>query len=385
MTEVTILTPTPEDTLAGITGLGISLAEVDLEDAFTLRFRVGKGNSRQIARYCRRKNLKYTIRRTGSLRPEGLVRRPVLLTGIAIVLFLALFLPTRVLFIRVEGNKSVSTNQILEAAGREGICFGASRRGIRSEEVKNALLEAIPQLRWVGVNTRGCIATIRVEEAVKQKNPSPRTELCSIVAATDGIILSATATKGSLQCTPGQAVSRGQVLISPYRDCGICILAESAQGEILAQTLREITAVSPATVLRREAIADRQVNFSLILGKKRINLWKGSGISGGVCGRMYEEYYITLPGGWVLPIAIGKQTLIIYRVTEDSIAMSQDALSAYARQQMLAGTIAGSVTRESVGFHQSPGALFFTGDYLCTEMIGRVRYEQIGEQHGESN
>ena len=88
--------------------------------------------------------------------------RPVLLAGLGILFLLAMYLPSRVLFIRVEGNMQIPDRQILAAAEECGIRFGASRREVRSEKVKNALLSSVPQLQWAGVNTAGCVATISV-------------------------------------------------------------------------------------------------------------------------------------------------------------------------------------------------------------------------------
>ena len=41
---------------------------------------------------------------------------------------------------------------------------------IRSEKVKNSLLQRIPQLQWAGINTDGCVAVISVREKTAIKN-----------------------------------------------------------------------------------------------------------------------------------------------------------------------------------------------------------------------
>ena len=61
----------------------------------------------------------------------------------------------------------------------------------------------------------------------------------------DGFIVSATVTRGNFLCRVGQSVKAGQVLISGYTDCGICIQATRAEGEIYAQTSRDFAAVTP--------------------------------------------------------------------------------------------------------------------------------------------
>ena len=50
----------------------------------------------------------------------------------------------------------------------------------------------------------------------------------------------------SALCAPGQAVSKGQVLISGYTDCGLCVLSQRAQGEVMAYTGRSFSALMPS-------------------------------------------------------------------------------------------------------------------------------------------
>jgi hypothetical protein len=136
------------------------------------------------------------------------LKRPALAGGL-LLLVLILWLPSRVLFICVAGNTLVPEKQILEAAEKCGVGFGASRKDVRSESVKNALLEALPQLQWVGVNTSGCHAVITVREKSLPEKEEESDFPASMVASRDGYILSCTAERGSLAVTPGQTVQQG--------------------------------------------------------------------------------------------------------------------------------------------------------------------------------
>ena len=107
----------------------------------------------------------FTEKRTGAYwQVIHLIHRPVLLTGIGFLVFLSFFIPGRILFVSVEGNKNIPDRYILECAQTCGLVFGADRSLVRSERIKNAMLERIPQLQWIGVNTSGCVAVISVRE-----------------------------------------------------------------------------------------------------------------------------------------------------------------------------------------------------------------------------
>ena len=140
---------------------------------------------------------------------KGLLSRPVLLGGMGLLLAASLYLPSRVLFIRVEGNSVVDTREILAAAEACGIRFGASRREVRSEKVKNNLLEKVPDLQWAGVNTAGCVATISVRERQITAEEQAEEAVTHLVAARDGYIVSTTVTQGTPLVQVGQTVRAG--------------------------------------------------------------------------------------------------------------------------------------------------------------------------------
>ena len=387
--EVELVSAEPEAALSAINAVGIELFQVRHEKDLTSRFLILRSDCAKLARLCEKRgeSLKILSRKGLYFSFAQLRSRKMLLLGICILLIGAFFLPTRVLFVRVEGNATVPSNRILSAAEESGIRFGASRKDVRSERVKNALLDAVPQLQWAGVNTRGCTAIISVRERAATTTEPDSSAVASIVAARDGYILSSVVTQGTGQVQPGQAVKAGQVLISGYTDCGICIQATHAKGEILAQTRRDFQVITPVESVCRIRPSGVRRRYSLLLGKKRIFFWKDSGISDTGCGRMYEEYYLTLPGGFRLPLAVCIDTYQHYETetresqqTEAAAAMGEFARQ-YLTQQMIAGQIQHAVQTVA----RSGGVFRLRGSYVCTEMIGKVKLEQIGETNGKTN
>ena len=117
------------------------------------------------------------------------LKRPVITSFLFMLLLMSLYLPSHILFVSVEGNALVPTGKILEAAQNCGITFGASRRLVRSEKMKNSLIQAIPELQWAGINTSGCIAVISVGEKTDNEILSEQDmRVGSIVASRDGVI-----------------------------------------------------------------------------------------------------------------------------------------------------------------------------------------------------
>ena len=305
-------------------------------------------------------------------------KRPVIVTFLVLIIFAGIFLPSRVLFIQVKGNVSIPANQILEAASVCGIGFGASRRAVRSEAMKNALLQEIPNIQWAGVNTVGCTAIISVKEKTIQAVPEkPANMVCSIVASRDGVIQNITVLEGNPLCTVGQAVKKGQTLVSGYLDCGLVVKTSSANAEVNALTFRELDVLSPYATRKKGECCGKTVRYSLRVGKKVINLYKDSGILGGTCDKIYSEEYVVLPGGFILPISVIRETVTYYtdaQLTaskEESKEWLYDATGEHLQSQMIAGQIISSETK----LNYENDAAYFHGQYACMEMIGQIKYE----------
>ena len=312
----------------------------------------------------------------------SLKKRPVLIVGLWLLLMFSLWLPSRVLFVQVDGNAQVDSRRILEAAAECGIHFGANRRQVRSEQMKNALLQAIPDLSWAGVNTYGCTAVICVRERMKDESPVHQNTVSSIVASRDGIIAEITVLRGNGLCKVGQAVKAGQVLISGYTDCGIVMQATCAKGEVYAQTNRSLTAVCPSIFLVRGEKKQQIKKYSLIIGKKRINFSNNSGISGCGCAKIYEQSYLTLPGGFVLPVSIVVETWVSYDFLEKTVELD---LSFASRQYLVNSMCAGRILLSKEEMDQREGLLILNGNYSCYEMIGTTRPEESIRNHGEND
>lgn len=312
-------------------------------------------------------------------------KRIVIISGIILLFFLTVYIPSKIYFIQIIGNKNVSSQYITEIAIENGIVFGCSRVEIRSETIKNRILEEIPELDWIGVTTSGCVATIEVKEK-EISEPDLEQSFCSIVASADGIVESVTVLKGKALCVPGQAVQTGQVLISGYEDCGFLIKATGAEGEVFAGTYRKINAVSPASYCFRQNPHDTKVQYSLQVGKNVINFSKDSSISPTSCVKICSKNYLTLPGGYILPVAIIREEIVYYdtyteSMEEDGFFWLEDASENYAIHQMIAGEIVKNVSDYQI----VDDLCVLRGSYACREQIGQYKFEEIPKEYGKND
>lgn len=389
MVEVELTSADSGAALQQISTAGIQIFSTEQKSELTFLFRIRRGDFRRLRSIAQKRGDTLKVVRRPGLYWTGkrLFNRPVLIGGLLLLLLLAAYLPSRIYFVKVEGNLSVPVRQIVEAAENCGICFGASRREVRSEKMKNALLAAIPELQWAGVNTKGCVAVISVREKTAVENTDASAAVSRIVASRDGVIVSCTVEQGNALCKVGQAVREGQLLVSGYTDCGISIRATRSVGEIYAQTQRNLDAVTPAEYTVQAEQIGSEKKYALLIGKKRINFYKDSGIWGGTCDKMSTVNYLTLPGGFILPVALVTEQWISYECVTQPVPeieikeLLEDFAESYLKQQMIAGKILQSTQEMSVEEH----FYLLQGRYSCMEMIGQERREEILEDYGKTN
>lgn len=368
---------------------GVQVRRVRHIDGLTVEFWVNRSDMHMLHNIVQRNGDRMEILYHQGIywRLKRFIKRPVLVAGIIFLLFLTAYLPSKVLFIHVEGNVDTPTRFILEAAEESGIRFGASTRKIRSEKVKNMLLQRIPQLQWAGINTQGCVAVISVREKTVVDTPEYKYPISSLVAARDGYITEMTAISGTPACKVGQSVKKGQVLISAYTDCGIYLQATKAEGEVYAMTKHQFDTVALTKISQKGSQTNTYQNYGLIIGKKQINFTKDSGISSAECDRIKSVNYVTLPGGFRLPIAFVSETVSERVLLESEIdeQQSQSLLRGYSQQYLKDSMIGGKIDSIHEQFDSHEGVCVMTGKYQCNEMIGISRTEEILQNYEQDS
>ncbi len=365
----------------------VIIFDVSAADELTIEFSVANRYLDILRKIAGKRGEKLEITgRMGLFWPmRTVLRRPLLVLGILFLVTVATILPGRILFVQVEGNEQIPTNRILEAAAESGLAFGSDRRNIRSEQIKNKLLDAIPELGWAGVNTYGSRAVITVRERDDTAQQQKSYPVRHIVAARDGIVTSCTVTDGCGVCSVGQAVKKGDILISGYTDCGITIRATAADGRISASTKRNLAVLTPSKCRSRTQMTESAVRYSVTIGKKRINFYKGSGLSGACCVKMYSEYVLRLPGGFELPVRLRKEYLSDHVFAVSDAADPNGILVSFAAGYLNGQMVSGTVNEKRETLTEAEGFWILEGEYACTEDIGIIQDEKIGDFHGKAD
>lgn len=304
----------------------------------------------------------------------GLFRRKVFCIALVLALAASFVIPKFVFFYEVTGNEAVPEEKILRAMKSLGVGFGTYGPDIKPQELKNKMLLLIPELQWFTVQQSGMRARIVVRERPERIPVEERRAPMDVVAAKNGVITSVYAYDGNCLCQPGQAVTKGQLLISAYTDLEFTTRVCAARGEIYAGTLAQKTVVTPDTVTVKRPNRKTSRSVSLLLGEKRRNIFTNGGNLTGRCDKITRTHMLTLPGGLEIPIGLSVTQCVYYDTEtkplspETAKAQLQEQAETAVRQDMIAGKIldvAGELSQQN-------GIFEYTASIRCEEMIARM-------------
>ena len=142
----------PTSALRSFQDANITLLDVTMIDELTWQFSVCQKDGRIIKKLAEKRGDSCRIVKQSGFYWTilSLYKRPVLMLGMLLILLFSWWLSGRVLFVKVEGNIQISDRLIIEQAANCGIYFGAAKKDVRSQQIKNSLLSNIPLLQWAG-------------------------------------------------------------------------------------------------------------------------------------------------------------------------------------------------------------------------------------------
>ncbi len=299
-------------------------------------------------------------------------RRVGVIAGVLIGAALLLILSTRIWSIDVIGNTKVPSEKIIGVFEDLGVKRGVSASKINIKKTEFAALESLKELSWLNINISGSKALIEVREAVEspeidKKDNTPT----DIVASRDGIITIIRPFNGTAEQTIGNAVVKGDLLISGIEENrDLTVTFCKAKGYVVARTKREMQYNPPEKIIARKPVAIKKrfeinfLSFDLPLGK--INRDKS-----------YSDKREVIINGVTLPIGITAYTETVYKDEEINLSAEQKNLLGFLRFTDMCTEEFRYLEVEKSEIKSDKGE--FSGDFTCLENIGEEHPMQIEE------
>ena len=307
-------------------------------------------------------------------------KRYALLAGLALSLLAACILSNFILMIDVTGNDRVPRAEILSELNRLGFGIGTYGPGVNERDLVNRALLELEDVGFLTINIKGIRAEVVVREAPEKPEIVDKNKPADVVAVRDGVVLEVGARAGKEMVKEGDAVLKGEVLISglvPYEDGTGAVFASRqyrAEGEIWAITERTVRRSIPLKTSGKGARQKAQTRYALRVLNHRIKFYRNSSISCDNYDKISREYKLTLPGGLELPVSWIRTVISAYEPTE--VTLTRESAERYLKDRLegeLKEAVAeGEVLSKSWETGEKDGILTVTMKASCNEQIGRT-------------
>ena len=307
-------------------------------------------------------------------------RRHALLAGLALC---ALMLIVNSFFIwdfEVSGNETVRTEKILRVLADNGVHRGTFVFSFRPKDICNRTLPEIPELAWLTVTVRGCRAYVQVRERVPMPELANDTAPTNVIARRASLVTEVRALDGEKKVMKGTTVLPGQLLISGAVDTqgpehpSVSSRFLAGRGEVWGRTWYELSTRIPLQKTERGGVLGKKYAFSVILNEKHFKIGaKECSHIGANCDKIVSRTELSLPGGFLLPLALERETTVFYEETHSlrSRAEAFEQGKALAHAYLLS-QIDGTVTSERYADAVQGDWLLVTLSAECLEQIGKT-------------
>lgn len=297
--------------------------------------------------------------------------------GVIFFIFFISFMGGFIWNITVTGTDRLSDAQIIDYLNQNGVEIGRRWASIDKENLEFAVLSDFDDVSWISINRFGSTAAIEINEAVLEPDAVDNKKITNVVADRDGVITHITALGGTPAVGAGDAVTKGDLLISGVYESEVDGLNHfsHAHGTALAQIEEDIT-----------LNISRQQNDKIYTGKKEYKSLYFFGAEIPLCfakdkgkSDTVTKWNYFLINSNRLPIATVTREKNYYKI--EARTLSDTELEALAKSELERRKATQlkdcNILSESVDISVGSDSCLITGSYAYIADIGKEAEIQI--------
>lgn len=193
--------------------------------------------------------------------------------GILVLILLLNFVSNHILQIKIVGADSEAREQVYAVLEDMDIGFGTFIPGISFYEVETALTLDTDCIAWAGIRSHGSTLIINISQTKQTPEMTEKRVPANIISTKNAVITGAQVYSGSLSVMVGDAVAKGQILVSgEYKDIHDNFCYRYAQASVtgtysetaeFSQKLCDIEKVVTPNVMteKRLSLFDAEISF----------------------------------------------------------------------------------------------------------------------------
>ena len=366
--------PEPEKLLTLLGQKGIPFRDAAPPEAFSFTLRVPLRAAKRAMRLAASAGCEAElVERHGLPAAAGRLRRrrlPALL--LVSVFLLLLWSQAYIWHIDVTGNETIPEGVLRQALAECGVDIGRRWVGMRQDAVRDGVILRVPGIRWMTVTMQGSRAHVIVRESREAIEPVPEKECAKVTADRVGLVTHVYALRGTAEAEENRFVLPGDTIIGGYATGRWGVQgAVRAIGYAEARTWYEITAAAPSDLAVKTPDGGKTVQYSLILGDRRINFHKDSSICPPGCDKIIESIPLAVPGVFTLPVTVERTTVSPYGTQPMAAEERPEDLSQLLHEELLRRLgETGEIVSEEYAVWEADGLTYVTLTAECREQIG---------------
>ena len=272
--------------------------------------------------------------------------------------------------VRVSGCEALDEEDVIEELREFGLNAGSFWGNFNRSDAEARLLDNCDQIAWVNINRRGSVAYVDIIEK-KREEEQTAYDFCNVVAREDCVIEDITVKRGYAVVKKGDAVKRGDILISgvPPRGIGSFCMAD---GIVIARVNRAITVEKPYESEEKAVSSEQNKAFKIKIFNFFINIFDFCGNSASECDIIERKTDLTLFGKKI-PISVVKSYEVEYFLHQKRYLESELMLLASEEMNFLVSEL--SLESEILKM-KSQGSFTEVGYSLTTDL---VLLREVGE------
>ncbi len=260
-----------------------------------------------------------------------------LMAGVIAALFLVIFMQNFIWRIDIVGNKSITTEEIMDMLDDYGLFEGSYIPKLNTDKIQNRVLIDSDRISWISVNINGNVASVEVREISGAQEDVDSDTPANLVASKAGQIVQVQLLSGNVIVASGDFVEEGELLVSGIFDSKTeGYRVTRAEGKVYAQTSEEIYIKIPYEYEKKVYTGDEYCDEYLNFFDFSIKISKNSGKTYALYDKIsIVDSYSFLDGGR-LPLSKTTETYLEYKTqTANRTAAEAEELAYFELSQKL--------------------------------------------------
>ncbi|MBR2742636.1 MAG: sporulation protein YqfD [Clostridia bacterium] len=345
------------------------------------------GDFKRIKNVARRASCRVRIRKKTGLRFIMFRhrKRKAFMVSAAAFFVLVCFMSTLLWGVELECGDFTDRAALLSDLSDAGLRAGVSRARLDIPRIRNIILTEHDEIAWIGINIKGTRAYVKAEPRTLPPELADKSEACNIVSDFDAVIESIEVYEGQTAVSRGEAVTRGQMLVS-----GVIDLGEGgfqfvhSEAEIYGRVWIDVHESVPLYGMKRVYTGESLTKRAVKTAGVKINLFLNSSIPYDKYDKIIQESVIKI-GAFELPATLLTARIREYR--EETYPLSQNEakntlkLKCFLKLRTLYPEAA--VMGRNIEFTKTADSYIMDAEYECVMPIAvsiKVMRDEISEE-----